>query len=459
MLNCFTTNQQEAAIPILSIIETEWAGWLSKQESRVKNWSAATGFIAKSGTVGLLCDKNGHLERVLVGINSPQDAWIFGQLATTLPKGVYQIEKTSGIKNHHQAMMAWGLGSYQFTPYKKQPPFEAKLLLPKRKDLIASLESLLTSTFLVRDLINTPPDDMMPGELAEAAIRVADEYGAKARQIIGDDLLKEDFPAIYAVGRGSSHAQRLVDIRWGNPKHPKVTLVGKGVCFDTGGLDLKSASGMSLMKKDMAGAAHAIGLARMIMAAGLPIALRVLIPAVENAISAEAYHPSDILMTRKGITVEVTNTDAEGRLILCDALAEAARDNPALILDFSTLTGAARVALGPDVSAVFANDDELAKQLIECGQAEMDPIWALPLYAPYRKFLDSPVADISNAASVPYGGAITAALFLNEFVPKEIPWAHFDLMAWNLNARPGRPEGGEAMALRAVFKYLKDRFK
>jgi leucyl aminopeptidase len=312
--------------------------------------------------------------------------------------------------------------------------------------------------FRVRDLVNTPAEDMMPEHLAEAVRAMAHEFDARVREVVGDALLKRNFPAIHAVGRAASHAPRLIDLSWGATNHPRLTLVGKGVCFDSGGLDLKTTGGMRLMKKDMGGAAHAIGLAHMIMSAGLPVRLRLLVPAVENAVAGNAYRPGDVLASRKGLTIEIDNTDAEGRVILCDALAEAAGDSPELIIDFATLTGAARVALGTDLPAMFCNHDGVAKALAASALEVHDPLWRLPLHRPYRELIDSRIADIANSGTGPYGGAITAALFLQDFVPQSIPWVHFDLMAWNLRSRPGRPEGGEAMALRAVFDYLQNRY-
>ena len=325
----------------------------------------------------------------------------------------------------------------------------AKLVVPKNADPLLA-ESLADAVHLVRDLINTPANDMGPSGLAAAARKVARAHGAKVSVTIGDALLKKNYPLVHAVGRASSDAPRLIDLRWGG-KGPKVTLVGKGVCFDSGGLDLKPASGMLLMKKDMGGGAHVLGLADMIMGAKLPLRLRVLVPAVENAVSGDAFRPLDVLKTRKGLTVEVGNTDAEGRLVLGDALSEAARENPDLIVDFATLTGAARVALGTEVPAFFTDRDSLADALMRHAARESDPLWRLPLHKPYRRLLDSKVADLNNVSSGSFGGAITAALFLAEFVGSEAPWVHFDLMAWNLSDRPGRPQGGEAMGLRAVY--------
>ncbi|MGA7867941.1 MAG: leucyl aminopeptidase family protein, partial [Stellaceae bacterium] len=295
-------------------------------------------------------------------------------------------------------------------------------------------------------------------ELAGEAVRVAKAAGARHRVIVGDDLLAENYPTIHAVGRASVRAPRLVDIVWGDPAAPKVTLVGKGVCFDSGGLDLKTASGMRLMKKDMAGAAIVLGLAQAIMDARLPVRLRVLLPCVENAVSGNAMRPLDIVRTRKGLTVEIGNTDAEGRLILCDALAEASTEKPELLIDMATLTGAARVALGPELAALFCNDDALARDLLETAKAEDDPMWRMPLWRPYRKMIDSKIADINNVSESPHAGAITAALYLQEFVEPGIPWAHLDVMAWNPQSRPGRSEGAEATALRALYAHIAQRF-
>jgi leucyl aminopeptidase len=299
---------------------------------------------------------------------------------------------------------------------------------------------------------------MGPTEFAAAAEKLASQYGAQFSQIVGEELLAQNYASIYTVGRASDDAPRLLDLRWGNAAHPKLILVGKGVCFDSGGLDIKPSSYMLLMKKDMAGGAHVLGLARMIMQAKLPINLRVLIPVVENVISGNAYRPGDIITSRKGLTIEVGNTDAEGRVILADALTEAVNDKPDLLIDISTLTGAARVALGTELPAIFSNNDVIVNKLIETGEKEQDVMWRLPLFGLYREYLTSQIADINNNSSESYGGAITAALFLKEFVPDDVPWLHFDMMAWNLRTRPGRPQGGEAMALRALFAYLREKF-
>jgi leucyl aminopeptidase len=349
------------------------------------------------------------------------------------------------------------LGAYRFQRYKKSDQELPRLLLEEGSARL-SMQDQVEAIYLVRDLINTPAADMMPEHLAAAAQALVEAFGAKLTQIVGDQLLASGYPAIHAVGRASAYAPRLIDLTWGEPNHPKLTLVGKGVCFDSGGLDIKSASGMRLMKKDMGGGAHALGLAQLIMASGLPVRLRVLIAAVENAIAGDAFRPGDILQSRGGLTIEIDNTDAEGRLILCDALAEAASEGPELIIDFATLTGAARIALGTELPGLFTNSEPVAEGLASAALAVRDPVWRLPLHAPYRQLLESEIADIANASPEPYGGAITAALFLQAFVPEACAWAHFDVMAWNTRPKPGRPKGGEAMGLRATYAYLCERF-
>jgi leucyl aminopeptidase len=311
---------------------------------------------------------------------------------------------------------------------------------------------------LARDLINTPASDLGPAELAETIQAVAEGFGADCRTIVGDDLIAQNYPTIFAVGQASPRAPRMIDLSWGEAGAPRVTLVGKGVCFDTGGLDLKNSAGMLLMKKDMGGAAVMLGVAQAVMASNLPVRLRLLVGAVDNSVSGNAFRPGDVIRTRKGLTVEIGNTDAEGRLVLSDLLAEADREKPDLLIDCATLTGAARVALGPDLPAVFTPDDQLADDLLAAGAAAFDPLWRLPLYRPYREMIDSPIADINNAGAGGFAGAITAALFLQAFVEQTRAWAHVDLYAWNPKDRPGRPKGGEATALRALFAAVERRF-
>jgi leucyl aminopeptidase len=355
------------------------------------------------------------------------------------------------------AAIAIGLGTWRFERYRaKKAKAGAKLLWPDGADR-GRAKAIIEAIAMARDLITTPSSDMGPAELAGAADELAKAHKATLKVIVGDDLLKQNYPMVHAVGRASSRAPRLIDLTWGNEGDPKVTLVGKGVCFDTGGLDLKPASGMLNMKKDMGGAATVLAVAAMVMATGLAVRLRVLVPAVENSVSGNAFRPLDVVPTRKGITVEIGNTDAEGRLILCDALHEGAADKPTMMVDCATLTGAARVALGTDLPALFCNDDTLADDLIAAGRAAADPMWRMPLFKGYRRLLDSKVADINNAPGVAFGGAITAALYLQEFVPDDVPWAHFDMMAWNNTAKPGRPEGGEAQVARAIFAAIEKR--
>ncbi|MEK9831340.1 MAG: leucyl aminopeptidase family protein, partial [Rhodospirillaceae bacterium] len=384
------------------------------------------------------------------------DVWAWSTLAAGLPAGSYRIAGRVAKTVAHDAALGWGLAAYEFTRYRPAKLTRPDLVWPTGADRTAVRE-MLDATALLRDLINTPAEDMGPSELAGEARKVARRFKARMQVTTGDALLKANYPMIHTVGRASDDAPRLIDMRWGT-RGPRVTLVGKGVCFDTGGLDLKPPAGMLRMKKDMGGAAHALALAQLIMAAKLPVRLRVMIGAVENAVAGNAYRPWDVLQTRKGITVENANTDAEGRLVMGDCLAEACREKPDMLLDFATLTGAARVAVGTELAAVFANDDKLYADLDRHGASSSDPLWRLPLHKPYRKLLNSKVADISSASEGPFGGAITAALFLQEFVDDDVPWAHFDIMAWNTGDRPGRPTGGEAQGLRAAFATIVDRF-
>lgn len=454
MLSCFVTETTNVAIPVSVITPKNFSAWLELQTTQTKDWLSTTHFQAEAGSVRLIPDTNGKLSRVVCCVADPENLWGVGGLPFSLPEGLYKFDVTD--EQYTSYAIAWGLGAYQFTRYKKPSRQAAKLYL--HTATVEHVNNIVESIYLVRDCINTPTDDMGPSELAEVMESLAKKYDAKFTQIIGDDLLKQNYPSIYTVGRASDDAPRLLDLRWGNAAHPKVTLVGKGVCFDTGGLDIKPSSYMLLMKKDMGGSAHVLGLARMIMQAELPVCLRVLIPAVENSISGNAYRPGDVITSRKGLTIEVGNTDAEGRVVLSDALTEAVSENPELLIDMATLTGAARVALGTELPAVFSNNDEVVNDVIRLGEKNHDPMWRLPLFALYREHINSSIADLNNNSSEPYAGAITAALFLKEFVPDEIPWLHFDLMAWNTRTKPGRPQGGEAMALRALFAYLVNRY-
>jgi leucyl aminopeptidase len=445
------TNRAAGAIPLTPLAPGGLKDWLAGQPPRIAAWVESTGFTAKSGDICLLPGTDGSLERVLAGVDPGDGPNGFAGLPGALPERRYRLDPHGGAEaaQANLAALGWALGSYAFTRYRKAPKSFATLAWPKGADR-GAVGRTAHATWLVRDLINTPAGDMGPAELADEARKLAKAQGGRVRVTTGAALLTRNYPAIHAVGRASARAPRLIDLRWGRAG-PRVTLVGKGVCFDSGGLDLKSAAGMKLMKKDMGGAAHVLGIASMIMKAGLPLRLRVLVPAVENSVSGNAMRPLDVLNTRKGLTVEVGNTDAEGRLILCDALAEASREKPALLVDFATLTGAARVALGTGLPALFCNDEAVAQSLLGQGLKQHDPLWRLPLHAPYRRLLDSRVADLNNISDGPYAGAITAALFLAEFVAPGTPWAHLDVMAWNSTAEPGRPVGGEAMGLRAVY--------
>lgn len=457
---CFLDARPADAIPIIPVVEQAFDGdngWLNRQESMRARWLTTTGFKAKPGSYGLIPNADGTLNAVVAGAASAGDLWTGGALPTQLPAGSYYLDTEWDASARERFAIGWGLGAYRFTRYKSAPEIEAKLAIDPDCDADA-IDSHVAAAYVVRDLINTAAEDMMPEQLADAIVTVAQTFGATVTQIVGDDLLAQNYPTVHTVGRASENAPRLIDLRWGDSTHPKVTLVGKGVCFDSGGLDLKPASGMRMMKKDMGGAAHALGVARLVMQAELPVSLRLLVPAVENAVSGQSFRPGDVITSRKGITIEIDNTDAEGRLILCDALAEGRTEAPEVMIDFATLTGAARVALGTELPAMFSNSDTMANGLLSAAEHAQDPVWRLPLHKPYRAMLDSKVADIANAASVPFGGAITAALFLQEFVEDGTDWAHFDIMAWNRTTQPGRPEGGEAMGMRAVFAYLQQRF-
>ncbi|MDP2698992.1 M17 family metallopeptidase [Thalassospira sp.] len=447
-------------VSIFAVAENDFAGWLSHQSPAHRAWIAANGFEGKRGSLILLPDANGTVQSVILGyVDDAKTLWDFATLPTALPVGDYQFDDsiTRNGPLTGKATLGLYLGGYRFDRYRKAPESRARFVRPGGPDADTA-ENIARGIGLARDLINVPANDMGPADLEDAARHLGAEFGAKVTSIIGEDLLAKNYPAIYAVGKGSDRDPRLIDLRWGDETAPKITLVGKGVCFDTGGYDLKPSNNMLLMKKDMGGAAQVLGLARMIMTANLPVRLRVLIPAVENMVSGKAFRPSDILQTRKGITVEVGNTDAEGRLVLADALTEAASEDPDILLDFATLTGAARVALGLGLPALFCNDDKLATDLQETGMAISDPVWRLPLWDDYRPMLDSKAADTNNISGSPFGGAIIAALFLDRFAEGAKSWAHIDLMAWNPSTRPGRPEGGEAQGIRTAFRLISGRY-
>lgn len=430
---------------------------------RAKNWIKASNFGAASGALLLVPDDEGFLSCIVLGVGptdvGDQDPLIVGALPQALPGGDYRIAYGENItRDRARDALAWALGSYKFDRYKKMSSAEPKLCLDQDITNLDEVRALARATAFGRDLVSTPANDMGPKEIADAAQALASAYDVPCKITIGNDLLTENFPMIHAVGRASEEAPRLVDFSWGATRNPKVTLVGKGVAFDSGGLDIKSAAGMLLMKKDMGGAANVLALASAIMATDLPVRLRVIIPCVENAISGSAFRPGDVLTSRSGRTVEIGNTDAEGRLILADALTLASEDEPDLIVDMATLTGASRVALGTDIPSMFSNNDAFAADLQATSLAEADPLWQLPLWQPYKKSLDSKIADINHISSGGYGGAITAALFLSSFVAAEIKWAHIDLMAYNLTTKPGKPAGGETQGMRALYACLKNLY-
>ena len=456
MLDCFSPRPSPDSVPIQPVAKAEAKKRIERLKPRLRAWLAASGFTGAAGQVQLAPDENGGLARVFVGAGDGDARWVLGDLPSRLPAGRYRLDAGYTKRQATAAALGWALGSYGFARYKKREKKAIALDLPEKADA-GYVTRTAEAIFMVRDLVNTPAADLGPGELAGAAQALARKHGAKCRVILGDDLLTRNFPMVHAVGKASTRAPRLIDLSWG-ARGPRVTLVGKGVCFDSGGLDLKNSAGMKMMKKDMGGAAHALGLAAMIMGARLKLRLRVLVPAVENMVAGNAFRPLDVLNSRKGLTVEVGNTDAEGRLILADALTEADRDKPDLLLDFATLTGAARVALGPDLPALFTDDENLAAAIQKHGLAEGDPCWRLPLWAGYRQGLDSKVADLNNISDSGFAGAIYAALFLKEFVSDTKAWAHFDLFAWNNRTRPGRPEGAEAMTLRALYALIEDRY-
>ncbi len=445
------------SFPILLLHKNDLKQALAGTSARTRQWLLAGGFDASPGQYVLLPDASGKPAAIWAGMSDKPDMWALAELATKLPQAQhYKMENRLDAQVATRLELGWQLARYQFSRYKKKVSFP--VLEPIARADTNYIKEMTDAVFLVRDLVNTPANDMGPGALAEAAKTVAKEHGAQLIQIVGDDLLAQNYPTIHMVGRASSEAPRLLDLRWGNPKHPKLTLVGKGVCFDSGGLDLKTAPYMKLMKKDMGGAAIVLALAKLVMAFRLKVRLRVLIPAVENSVSGNAFRPLDVVKTRKGITVEVGDTDAEGRLILCDALTEADSESPDLLIDCATLTGAARTALGPDIAAFFTENDTLAEQFSRAGEQAEDHVWRLPLWKPYREMLKSQVADINNCTDGGHAGSITAALYLKEFVAQAKDWMHLDLFAWNTASRPGRPQGGEATALRALFALLRMRF-
>ena len=451
-INGFTSDSSKA-LPLHVMEREQFAAWRAQQSPALVAWLDAQHFNGSGGTVVLLPGEAG-VGGAIVGIGDPGDAYAYAHAPFALPEGsVWQLADALPQDIETLLHLGWGLGSYRFSRYRKPNRAPAQLVASPS----AEVRDVITASLRVRDWVNTPTEDMGPQQLEDAARELANAHGAQIEVITGQELLAQNFPAIHAVGRASHRAPRLIALRWGQAGAPHVALVGKGVCFDTGGLDIKPADGMRNMKKDMGGAAHALALAGLIMAQQLPVQLTLLIPAVENAIGPDAFRPGEVIATRKGLSIEIDNTDAEGRVILCDALTYASEQKPELLLDFATLTGAARIALGPDLPALFCNDDRVAQQWLEAGDRTRDPVWRMPLWRPYLRYLHSGIADLANAGSR-MAGSVTAALYLERFIGEGQLWAHLDVYAWNDGERPGRPAGGEALALRSAWRMLKTRY-
>jgi leucyl aminopeptidase len=458
-------NEAEAsgARPLWLVGEQGLRPWLDLQPLSVRSWVAAQGFQAERHRVLVVPTTGGDsIAGAVVGMGATPDLseptmWTSAGLPDRLPAGRYRFAGTFSAVGATHLTLGWEYGSYRFTRYRKPAAELPALVAPAGADLeYVRLASQALGE--ARDLINTPANDLGPAELGEAVQRLALQHEAECRITVGEDLLRQNYPLIYEVGKGSAREPRLIDMRWGKRGAPLVTLVGKGVCFDTGGLDIKPSSGMILMKKDMGGAALALALARMLMDADAPIQLRLLIPAVENSISGRSYRPSDVLRSRQGLTVEIGNTDAEGRLVLADALAEADRESPELLIDLATLTGAARVALGPELPAIYSTPPELAAELRDLGERESDPMWPMPLWAGYDEDLASRIADLNNVSNTQFAGSIIGALFLKRFVARTRNWLHADVYAWNPKERPGRPIGADPHTVRALYRLVRDRF-
>jgi leucyl aminopeptidase len=448
----------QPATPLRTVDKRGFDAWWKAQPARVRQAVSAQGFRGEGYQLAIVPGEKADWSAVLGVANVDElSPWCLAKAAESLPEGVYRVEG----RGPGAAALGWLLGQYRFDRYKKEDGASgARVLLTGEPGRIQETLLVAEATTLVRDLVNTPAGDMGPAELEAAARDLAGECGATITVTAGKEL-DQAYPMVAAVGRAASpdRTPRLIELEWGDAKHPRVALVGKGVCFDSGGLDIKTAEGMRLMKKDMGGAAHVLALARLVMKRRLPVRLHLLIPAVENAVSGNAFRPGDVLRSRKGLTVEIGNTDAEGRLVLADALARAVEAGPELILDFATLTGAARVALGPDLPALFSNDDGLAEAMLGAGEEVADPIWRMPLWQPYEDMLASDVADLGNSAEGSMAGAVTAALFLRKFVPENVAWAHLDTFAWRSAAKPGRPKGGDALGLRATWRMLAGRYQ
>ena len=455
--NLIQPDNGQAATLIHLTDKRSFETWLAGQPDAVRTAVKAQKFEGGANDMAILpADKPGEWA-VVAGVpdSAAPGLWHLAKAADSLPEGTYRLADYDAS----EAMLGWMLGQYRYHEYLSEPKLTGpRILLVKEPGRIHLAALQAAATALVRDLVNRPAGDLGPNALEAEAKRIAKAHKAEVVVIAGE-ALETGYPLIHAVGKAAmrEHAPRLIELEWGDPRHPRIAIVGKGITFDTGGLDIKPATGMRLMKKDMGGAAHALALAELIMAAHLPVRMHMIVAAAENSIAGNAMRPGDIIKSRKGITVEVDNTDAEGRLVLADALTKAIEDKPELIVDFATLTGAARVALGPDLPAMFSNDDDTANGLLTASKTVVDPVWRMPLWAPYMEMLDSDIADTSNSGGA-FAGAVTAALFLQKFVPDDVPWVHLDTFAWRPTNKPGRPKGGEALGLRAVFGYLANKY-
>jgi len=452
--------QPDKGQPATTLALVDKAGfetWMKGQPERVRRAAEAQGFKGEGFQIAILPGERDEWSAVLgVADAGKLSPWCLAKAAESLPEGTYRL----AAGGPGPAMLGWLLGQYRFDRYREKKEAKgARILLTDAPARIADTLAEAEATILVRDLVNMPAGDLGPAELQAAVEEVSGRFNARVTVTQGA-ALDQNYPMIAAVGAAAvpARAPRLIELEWGDTRHPRIAIVGKGVCFDSGGLDIKPSSGMRLMKKDMGGAAHALALAGLVMGANLPVRLHLLIPAVENAVAGAAFRPGDILRSRKGVSVEIGNTDAEGRLILGDALTRAAEEKPELILDYATLTGAARVALGPDLPATFVNDEDLAAALLAAGEAVADPLWRMPLWKPYDELFSSDVADFANASESAFAGSVTAALFLQKFVPEGTPWAHFDTFAWRPSGKPGRPKGGDALGLRAGWELLRTRY-
>lgn len=455
--NLIQPDNEQAATLIHITDKGRFETWLALQSDAARTAIKAQKFDGNANDIAILPgDKPGDWS-VVAGVSDAAalGVWHLAKAAESLPEGTYRLADYDA----GDAMLGWILGQYRYQEYLSEPKLVGpRVLLVREPARIPMAELQAEATALVRDLVNRPASDLGPNALETEAKRIAKAHKADVTVTAGE-ALETGYPLIHAVGKAAAreHAPRLIELEWGDPRHPRIAIVGKGITFDSGGLDIKPASGMRLMKKDMGGAAHALALAELIMAAHLPVRLHMLVAAAENSIAGNAMRPGDIIKSRKGISVEIDNTDAEGRLVLADALTKAIQDEAALIIDFATLTGAARVALGPDLPAMFSNDDSIAQGILEAAKTASDPLWRMPLWAPYMEMLDSDIADTSNSGGA-FAGAVTAALFLQKFVPDDVPWVHLDTFAWRPTSKPGRPKGGEALGLRAVFRYLTETY-